>query len=261
LYERYLVPAVTLPWALDLVERVGVRLGERVLDVACGTGVVARVAASAVGAGGRVAALDVNREMLEVGRSLPAPAGAPIEWHEASALALPFGDAEFGVVLCQLGLQFFPHRATALLEMRRVLAPAGRAGASVFSTIERNPAAHALSDAVDRSFGSGASHAKRSEHSVADPVELHDMVVTAGFADVRIETVTRTVRFASVEEWVRIQFAATPLAALTAGRDLGQREQAVAVVTTDVADALAGYTQDDDGFAFPQEVHVALATA
>src|SRR5215475_11237279 len=103
LYERCLVGPVTLPWACDLIERVGLHPRARVLDVACGTGVVARLAASEVGESGRVAALDVNRGMLTVGRSLPVPKGAPIEWHEGSAEALPFGDGEFDVVFCQLG--------------------------------------------------------------------------------------------------------------------------------------------------------------
>ncbi len=88
LYERYLVPAVTLPWAVDLVDRVGVRRGDRVLDVACGTGAVARVAAERVGDSGRVAGLDVNRGMLAVARSLQPAGAARIEWHEGSALEL-----------------------------------------------------------------------------------------------------------------------------------------------------------------------------
>src|SRR5262249_9117312 len=148
-YERLLVPTVTRPWARDLVERVELRPGQRVLDVACGTGVVARLAASAVRDGGRVAAVDVNHGMLAVGQSWPAPDGAAIEWHEGSADALPFGDGEFDAVLCQLGLQFFPDAAAAVKEMRRVLAAHGRAGASVFTSIERNPAALALAEAVD----------------------------------------------------------------------------------------------------------------
>src|SRR5262249_50229251 len=127
LYERYLVPAVTLPWAADLVERVGVRRAERVLDVACGTGAVARVAAERVADGGRVAGVDVNRGMLAVARSQPsAHAAASIDWYEGSAVSLPFDDGEFGVVLCQLGLQFFSDRLGSLLEMRRVLTPGGR---------------------------------------------------------------------------------------------------------------------------------------
>ena len=188
LYERYLVPSVTLPWAVDLVDRVGVRRGDRVLDVACGTGAVARVAAERVGDSGRVAGLDVNRGMLAVARSLQPAGAAGIEWHEGSALELPFDDREFGVVLCQLGLQFFPDRPTALLEMRRVSTPGGRVAASVFTAIERNPATHALSDALDRHLGDGASLAKRNEHSLADPEELRALLAAAGFADVRVET-------------------------------------------------------------------------
>jgi ubiquinone/menaquinone biosynthesis C-methylase UbiE len=255
LYERHLVPTVTRPWARDLVERVGLSRGDRVLDLACGTGVVARLAAAAVGGAGSVAALDVNREMLAVARSLPAPAGAPIEWHEASALALPFGTDEFDVVLCQLGLQFFPDPLAALAEMHRVLAGGGRAGVSVFAAIEQNPVAHALSNSVDRHLGEGASHAKRSEHSLADVERLHELFVATGWTDIRIETVTLTVRFASVDEWVEIQLSATPLAGA-----LAKREHVLALVRTDLRDELAPYARNDE-FAFPQRAHVALASA
>jgi ubiquinone/menaquinone biosynthesis C-methylase UbiE len=261
LYERYLVPAVTLPWAVDLVERVGVRRGERVLDVACGTGAVARVAAARVGGGGSVAGVDVNRGMLAIARSQPRARGAAsIDWYEGSAVSLPFDDGEFGVVLCQLGLQFFSDRLAALQEMRRVLTPGGRAGASVFTAIERNPFAHALSDALDLHLGQGASRAKRNEHSLADAEELRALFDAAGFTDVRVQTVARTVRFASAAEYVRVQFVATPLAALLAGRGPAARERLVAVVSADVAARLARYEQDS-GLAFPQQVHIALATA
>jgi ubiquinone/menaquinone biosynthesis C-methylase UbiE len=260
LYDRFLVGPVTGVWARSLVERVGLRPGTHVLDVACGTGVVARLAASAVGDGGRVAALDVNRGMLAVARSLPPPEGAPIEWEEGSADALPFEDGEFEVVLCQLGLQFFPDRLAALREIRRVLAPAGRAAASVYTSIDRNPAANALAEAVDKHLGEGASDAKRSEHSLAAADELRELFGAAGFASIQLETVTQTVRFASVDEWVEIQFVATPLAALVADRDPTGRGHIVGLVSADVSEALAPFVSDD-GFAFPQEAHVALAAA
>jgi len=260
LYERLLVPTVTLPWAHDLVDRVGLRPGERVLDVACGTGAVARVAAPDVGEGGRVAALDVNRGMLAVGRSLPPPAGASIEWHEGSADALPFGDCEFDVVLCQLGLQFFPDGPAALRELRRVLAAGGRAGVSVYSSIDRNPAARALASALDRQFADGASSAKRSEHALADPQQLRESFAMAGFVGVEIQTVTQTVRFASVDEWVRIQLSATPLAALVADRDVTRRERVVVSLSTAVGEAMTDFASDN-AFVFPQEAHVVLASA
>ena len=259
LYEHYLVRAVTLPWAVDLVDRVGLARGDQVLDVACGTGVVARVAAGRVGDRGRVVGLDLNRGMLEVAQAKAGVSdGASIEWVEGSAAALPFDDAEFGIVLCQLGLQFFEDRLGALTEMRRVLFEAGRLGLSVFTSIERNPAAHALSDALDRHLAEGASLAKRSEHSLPAADELRDVCIAAGFVGVRIETVGRMVRFPSAEEWVRIQFVATPLRSLLEGREPSDQQGVVDRVSADVRDALAPFGHTD-GFAFPQEVHVALA--
>ncbi|RWO41321.1 MAG: methyltransferase domain-containing protein [Mesorhizobium sp.] len=99
LYERYLVPAITTLWAADLVDRAAPQSGERVLDVACGTGVVARLAAERMGSG-QVVGLDINTGMLAVARSLPRGAGPLIDWHEGSALEMPFPDATFDLVLC-----------------------------------------------------------------------------------------------------------------------------------------------------------------
>jgi SAM-dependent methyltransferase len=108
LYQRHLVPAITAIWAADLVERVGLRRGERVLDVACGTGVVARAAAERVERAGHVAGIDINAAMLAVARLLPAGPGASVGWFRGSALSLPFPAGSYDVVLCQLGSQFFP---------------------------------------------------------------------------------------------------------------------------------------------------------
>lgn len=181
LYQRHIVPAMTAMWAADLVDRAALRPGERVLDVACDTGVVARVAAERVGSTGRVAALDINPGMLAVARSLPAVTGAAIEWHEGSVFSLPFPEAVFDVVLCQLGLQFFSDRPTALREVRRVLVPNGRLALNVFGPIEHNPATHALANVLDRHVGPGASVAKRTEHVLADTAALCMLVAGAGF--------------------------------------------------------------------------------
>jgi hypothetical protein len=124
----------------------------------------------------------------------------------------------------------------------------------------RNPAARALADAVDRHLGEGAAQAKRSEHALADPEELRELFETAGFAEVHLEAVSQTIRFASVNEWVEIQFAATPLSALLADRDPTERERVIGPVRADVGQALATFT-GDGAFAFPQEVHVVFAEA
>ena len=120
LYQRY-VPAITTKWAEDLVDRARPRFEEAALDVACGTGAVARLAAKA---GANVTGLDLNAGMLAVARGVPSE-GAPIEWIEGSALDLPFPSGSFDVVLCQLGLQFFPDQGRALREMHRVLRRTG----------------------------------------------------------------------------------------------------------------------------------------
>ena len=149
LYQRYAVPAITSLWAADLIDRAAPRPGERVLDVACGTGVVARLAAERMGSG-RVVGLDINAGMLAVARGLNPGAGPSIEWYEGSALTMPFPDASFDLCTCQLGLQFFPDRPAAMHEMLRVLQPGGRVALSVFSAIERTPVTNALTDALDR---------------------------------------------------------------------------------------------------------------
>jgi dihydrodipicolinate reductase len=143
-------------------------------------------------------------------------------------------------------------------EFLRVLGAGGRVCASVFTSIERNPAAHALADAVDRHFGGDASRAKRSEHSLSDPQELQALFEAAGFANVRLSTATHAIRFASVDEWVEIQFTATPLAGLLPDRDRTERDAIVDLVRADVAAAMKKFATAD-GFVFPQEVHVALA--
>jgi ubiquinone/menaquinone biosynthesis C-methylase UbiE len=260
LYQRYLVPAITAIWAADLVDRTNIRPGSRVLDVACGTGVVARAAAIRVGDSGAVTGLDINPGMVAVARSLPADLGAAsIEWQEGSVLALPFPDAAFDVALCQLGLQFFPDRPTALGEIRRVLVPGGRTGISVFGPIEHNPATHALADALDRHVAPGSSLAKRNEHVLADTDELRMLLQEAEFRDVVIESATKTVRFPSATAYVRIQLAATPLATLVERHDAPDRDRLIEAVAEDVGRALAGYA-GDAGLTFPQEVHVALAS-
>jgi ubiquinone/menaquinone biosynthesis C-methylase UbiE len=258
LYQRHLVPAVTAGWAAGLLDRAGGRRGERVLDVACGTGVVARVAAERVGQTGRVAGIDINAAMLGVARALPAGAGARIGWVRGSVLSLPFADGSHDMVLCQLGLQFFPDRLAALAQMRRVLMPGGRLGLNVYGPIEHNPAAFALAQALDRHLGPDASRTKRAEHALADAALLRTLTGEAGFKRIKIVTETRTVRFASVSDYVRIQLMATPLASLLQHRPAGTGQRLAAVLIADVAAALQPH-QTADGLAFPQEAHVLVA--
>lgn len=253
LYERYLVPAVTSRWALGLIGRAALRAGESVLDIACGTGIVARTVAAQMTLG-RVVGLDINPEMLAVARTVPRR-GLPIEWHEASVLQMPFDDASFDVCVCQNGLQFFPDRPSALREITRILRPGGRIAFSVYTAIERMPVALALADAFDRHLGIGASANKRSEHGLNDADELCRLADRAGFHDISIEIATQTVEFELVRKYVQIQLEATPMAGMVATMTPEQREAVAAAIANDLI-AATGQTGE---LAFVQEVHNLLA--
>jgi ubiquinone/menaquinone biosynthesis C-methylase UbiE len=223
LYESYLVPAITSLWAADLIDRAAPRPTDRLLDIACGTGAVTRLAAERVTTG-RVVGLDLNPGMLKVARSIPTSGASKIEWCEGSAQDLPFSNHSFHLVLCQLGLQFFPDRALALREMRRVLVPYGRLALNVYSAIEQTPAAHAFVRALDQHFGPDASSTKRTEHVFRDRDELSILIAKQGFEEVTVSTVTMMIRLPSVEDYVRFQLLATPMAGLLTTLDTQARE-------------------------------------
>lgn len=147
-YHEFLVPAIFARWAPLLIKYALPVGGEHVLDVACGTGVIAKEIAPLVGGGGRVVGLDISPDMLEVARRHPTPVGAAIDWVEGSAQALPTGP--FDIVLCQQGLQFFPDPAGAAAEMRSVLADGGRAVVAVWNDLELQPVFKAIMEAEAR---------------------------------------------------------------------------------------------------------------
>jgi ubiquinone/menaquinone biosynthesis C-methylase UbiE len=257
LYQRYLVPAITTKWAEDLLGRAEPRAGEAVLDIACGTGVVARLAGKRM-ARGHVTGLDLNKGMLAVARTLPKE-GVPIEWIEGSALDLPFPAGKFDLVLCQLGLQFFPDQGRALREMRRVLSPSGRVALSVFSPIERTPGANAFVSALDRVLGPTASRIKRAEHSFNAPDELKALFIDAGFAEVEVQTVMQKIVFPSVLDYVRFQLLATPMAVLLSDRDEADRQAAIKAIASETASFSDPEMLEGGGFSFGQEAYVGTA--
>ena len=161
-YERY-VRLLMEPWVHCLVDVAALQTAEHVLDVACGTGFVARLAAARVGVKGRVVGLDLNTSMIEAARTASGrDAATTIEWRTGDAAALPFEDSIFDVVLCQQGVQFFPDRVRALREMRRVLRPEGRLAFTVWRAIGDTPYLEALTDALSRHLGAAADSMARA---------------------------------------------------------------------------------------------------
>ena len=247
-YERYLVPAFFGPFADRLVELAAPRAGDRALDVACGTGIVARRIAPRVAT---VAGVDSNPGMIEVARAV-APS---FEWWAAEAGAMPLPDASFDLVLCQQGLQFFPDRAAALAEMRRVLAPGGRLAISAWRAAEHNPGWLRLAEALDRHAGAEAGAIMRRPFALG-AYELRDLLGGAGFAGVAVRIRIEPVRFPSAEALLQRQQAASPLAGPLSALAAGAR----AALVRDFTAALEPYA-DDDGVCFPMETHIVTGTS
>ncbi len=253
IYERYLVPAVFAPWAPLLVTLAELKPGERVLDLACGTGVAARTAAQTVGKDGKVIGLDLNPAMLAVARSIPT-LDAQIDWREGEAVALSFPDSSFDLVLCQLGLQYFTDREAALREMHRVLVPRGRAAIMVWRPIQHSPGFRVLAKALEKHISADAAKIMQAPFSLGSAKELHSLIEGAGFHSVLIRLSIGTVRFYSPEDFIRYYAAGSPLAGHVAKADDDSRRDMI----EEVASELSTYL-DDEGLVFPIEANLAIA--
>jgi ubiquinone/menaquinone biosynthesis C-methylase UbiE len=250
-YERFFVPAIGAPLATDLVRLAALRPGEQVLDVACGTGVVARLASQQVGATGTVAGLDVNPGMLAVARSATPP-GMPIEWHEASAESMPLSDASFDVVLCQMGLQFMPDKQAALREMRRVLVRGGRLILNVPGPTPR--LFTIMGEALARHIGAEAAGFVNYVFSLHDTAEIQNLVSGAGFHDVSVQSDTKPLRLPAPEEFLWQYVHSTPLAGAVAQVDDERRGS----LEHDVAAKWQEFVKDR---ALVLQVRIVVATA
>lgn len=255
-YEQYQVPSVFEPLARMFLARMALRPGERVLDVACGTGIVARLAAPLLGPAGSIIGTDLNAGMLEVARRHQPSGGAHVEWRQGDAMALPFPDAGFDVVLCQQGLQFFPERAGALREMRRVLRPGGRVGLCVWRGIEHSPCHLAIAAALRRHLGPDLAARFEAPFDFGDGEALRDAMAAAGFRDIVIEVATVTRRLLPPAESIPGLLASTPIGPDVAALDGGTRDAIIA----EAAEALTAY-HDARGMTVPQPTHIALGTA
>lgn len=234
-YERFFVPAISAPLARGLVDLAGLRAGERVLDVACGTGIVARLAAEQVG-DGTVAGVDPNPAMLGVARGVDG--GDAIEWHEAAAEALPLDDGSFDVALCQLGLQFVRDRIGALREMHRVVAPGGRVALNVPGP---TPGAFAvLEAALQRHAGPEAGAFVATVFSLHGEQEVRGLLEAAGWTDVQVRSGRRTSHGPPPEEFLWQYVLSTPLAAAIAQLDDDGR----AALQREVVEGWQPYTED-----------------
>jgi ubiquinone/menaquinone biosynthesis C-methylase UbiE len=208
-YQRCFVPTIGAPVAEDLIEVARLQPGERVLDVACGTGVVTRMAAARVGTAGKIAGLDVNPGMLAVARS-QTPPDISIDWYEATAESMPLPDEAFDVVLCQMALQFIPNKLAALREMRRVLGDGGRALVTVPGP--KPPLFAILTEALARHLSPEAASFGDLVFSMHDVDEVSELLRGAGFRQVDVQAKPKNLRLPAPRDFLWQYINSTPIA-------------------------------------------------
>lgn len=233
LYESILVGPLFRPWVDELLQRAKVPPGARVLDLACGTGIVARLAKARVGVAGRVAGLDVAAPMLEVARKI-AP---EVDWREGDAASLPFGAGEFDAVVCQQGFQFFRDKAAAAREIHRVLAPRGRAVIATWRSLEESPCFREAHRAAEPRVGRFVD-----ERFSLEEAALQRLLGDAGFHDVRIEKLARTLALPDAGAFLRMNaMAIVGMSGAGKGLDDAAREALVSAIAEGSAAACARY--------------------
>jgi ubiquinone/menaquinone biosynthesis C-methylase UbiE len=183
LYDRLLVPLIFQPYADDLAARVARVVHERparVLEIAAGTGVVTRALAQCLPPSSTIVATDLNQAMLD--QAIAAGTAHPVRWQQADAMSLPFPDAAFDVVVCQFGAMFFPDKAAAYAEARRVLRPGGQFVFNVWDRIEDNDFAQVVTDALAQAFPlEPPRFLARTPHGYHDLATIADDLARAGF--------------------------------------------------------------------------------
>ena len=248
-YEKHLVPRLFEQLAERIVDMVGAAPDEEGLDVACGTGAVAR---RLLAVGVRVTGVDLNADMLALALSL-APSAT---WVQGDAQALPFPDESFDLVTCQQGLQFMPDAGAALRSIRCVLRLGGRVAVALWRPLATSPGFDALTDALDRRIGPDAGDVLRGPFAQGDPAPFRALAAEAGFADVRVRNHCHAAHFESVENLVLSEIASTPLAAAAGSWP----PDTIPDMVADVSAALADYVADD-GLLFPICAYVVTGVA
>ncbi|MDF0666219.1 MAG: methyltransferase domain-containing protein [Nitrospira sp.] len=249
-YEALFVPALFGQWAPKSADAVHIKPGQRVLDVACGTGILAREAASRVGSTGYVVGIDSNPGMVAVARQL-APA---IEWQEGIAESLPFPDRSFDAVVNQFGLMFFRDRRQALREMLRVLVPGGRLAVAIWDSLDNIPAYAAEVALLEQIAGRQAADALRAPFVLGNRKDLVKLFSEAGVASAQITTHQGTALFPSIRTMVEADLRGwLPVMGVLLSEDQIHRILETAEQT------LSSYATADGRVAFPLSAHLVTA--
>lgn len=249
IYDELFPPAVFNEWAPRVARSAGLDRGMRVLDVACGTGVLSLVAADLVGPTGSVIGLDLNPGMLDVARRK----GPRIEWHESSAEAIPFEDGSFDAVVSQFGLMFFADKVRSIREMSRVLRPGGNLSIAVWDSLENVAGYAGMTRLLRRLFGDSAAESLRAPYSLGDTEELASLFADADVPGAEIDTVEGKVRFPSIRDWMEADIRGWTLA------DVIDDEQFEFLVS-EAERELSPFVEADGTVLFSSPAHIVTTT-
>lgn len=256
-YESIMVPTLFGPWAEALIRAAQPQPGERVLDVGCGTGIVARRVAARLGEGAAVTGLDPSEAMLAIARSAAAREGCTIGWRQGRAEQLPFSAGSFELVLCQFALMFCADKAAALAEMRRVMAQNGRVLIAVWQGLERHPFYRTLHAVIEKEVGLSAL---KEIFGLGDADALRALATDAGFREIGLAPQAMTARFPQPDRFltgeIEVDTAAIPS---MQHLDAEARQSIVAAISTAMQPALAQVTHHDH-VVLPFHAHILIAS-
>lgn len=248
IYEQVLVPSIFDPWSEEVIERARpIGPADRVLDLGCGTGIVARRLRDRLGGGLRVTGVDASADMIAMARTL-AP---EVDWREGNAMKLPFADGSFELVVCQQMLQFVPDPVAALREIRRVLVPGGRLVAATWRPRPELPLYETFGRIAERHLG----QANEKRFLLGDDTALCALLATAGFASVRIDVVTRTDRFTQFPYRGSALAANFDVSALAPA----ELEARLATIEAESIAASRAFAQPDGAIAAPSRANLVTA--
>jgi len=248
IYDEFFVPALFQDWTGRVSEAAGLKPGDRVLDVACGTGVLAREAWSRVRPGGSLVGADINEGMLAIARRKHPM----IDWQHAAAESLPFDNGSFDAVVSQFGLMFFEDRVKALKEMWRVLRSGGRMAVAVWDSLDSTPGYAAVTAMLQRMFGDHVADAMRAPFNLGDTEVLVALFAAADIPGARLRTMEGTAQFPSIESWIHTDVKGWTLADLI---DDAQYE----ALRHEAQLELRRFAQDDGTVAFLAPAHIVMA--
>jgi ubiquinone/menaquinone biosynthesis C-methylase UbiE len=195
-YDKHFVPAIFADWALLLVDAADVAPGCRVLDAACGTGIVARVVADQLGGRVEITGIDLNESMIKVARRICPD----VDWRQGNVSDMPFADERFDIVLCQAALPFFPDQVMALQEMRRVLCSGGRIAVQIPGAMPR--AFEIACEILERVASKEIANAWRASFTLRDPSDVLPLFRKAGFQSINLQAFQAMARYPSMEAFL-----------------------------------------------------------